>query len=347
MIQLQSTALRFSLNKNQKIEFLLLDQTLLPEKEEWILIKDHHQLVECIQSLRVRGAPLIGVAACFGLVQAAQAVNDLSELKKIFHALYSSRPTAVNLMNNLDEMQPLLTRPWDFNLFVKKAVQIFNADVALCEKMSLHSASLINDGDHLITHCNTGGLATAGLGTALGGIIKAHEQGKKIHVFVDETRPLLQGGRLTAWELMKHRIPMTLITDSMSAFVLKNKKIKAAFVGADRIAANGDFANKIGTYHLAIACHYHQVPFYVVAPRTTVDVKCLTGDQIQIEERPSFEVSGVKGSFGEVTWAPKNVSTFNPAFDVTPAALTTGWILDSGILNKEMIQNGKLKEVLK
>ncbi|MFN9065808.1 MAG: S-methyl-5-thioribose-1-phosphate isomerase, partial [Bdellovibrionales bacterium] len=144
-----------------------------------------------------------------------------------------------------------------------------------------------------------------------------------------------------------HKIPMTLITDSMSSFVLKNKKIKAAFVGADRIAANGDFANKIGTYHLAIACHYHHVPFYVVAPQTTIDLKCQSGEDIEIEERSSFEVCGVRGSFGEVHWAPQNVQVFNPAFDVTPAKLTTGWILDSGILNQQMIQNGKLTEVQK
>jgi methylthioribose-1-phosphate isomerase len=345
MIQLESTALKFYLKDNNQIEFLLLDQTLLPEREEWIRIKDTAELVECIKSLRVRGAPLIGIAACLGLVQASMTAKNLIELQKAFQDLYQSRPTAVNLMNNLNEMSSLLTESWNTKLIVEKAVQIFRSDVDLCEKLSTHAASLIQDGDHLITHCNTGGLATAGLGTALGGIIRAHQQGKKIHVYVDETRPLLQGGRLTAWELMKHKIPMTLITDSMSAFVLKNKKIKGAFVGADRIAANGDFANKIGTYHLAIACHYHHVPFYVVAPKTTLDLNCKTGSDIHIEERASFEVAGARGSFGEVHWAPRNVQVFNPAFDVTPAELTTGWVIDSGILDFNMIQKGKLAEV--
>ncbi|MFN9069242.1 MAG: S-methyl-5-thioribose-1-phosphate isomerase, partial [Bdellovibrionales bacterium] len=201
MIHLESTALKFKIKNDSQIEFYLLDQTLLPEKEEWILIKNHSQLVECIKSLRVRGAPLIGSAACLGLTQAALTAKNLTQLQQAFQDLYQSRPTAVNLMNNLNEMRPLIKESWNFQLFVEKAAQIFQSDVALCEKLSTYAASLIQDGDHLITHCNTGSLATAGLGTALGGIIRAHQQGKKIHVYVDETRPLLQGGRLTAWEL--------------------------------------------------------------------------------------------------------------------------------------------------
>ncbi len=342
MIHLNSTGLRFHFD-NQKITLELLDQTLLPQKEHWISIQNHTELIECIQSLRVRGAPLIGVVASLGLAQAASTATSQDQLKGIFDQLYMARPTAVNLMNCLDQMKSLLSEPIQVTKYVEKAVEIFNQDFKLCESMSLWGSQLIQDGDQIITHCNTGGLATAGVGTALGAIIQAHNSGKKIHVYVDETRPLLQGGRLTTWELQKNKIPMTLITDNMAAHLMSLKKITKAFVGSDRIAANGDFANKIGTYSLAVNCFYHQIPFYVVAPRTTVDSKCLTGENIHIELRKPQEVMGVSGHFGNVQWAPENVNCYNPSFDVTPAKLVTGWVLETGIYQQEDVQQGVFK----
>ena len=224
------------------------------------------------------------------------------------------------------------------------AVKIFNEDVTLCDQIAENGAALIEDGDQILTHCNTGGLATAGVGTALGVIRKAHAQGKKIHVYIDETRPLLQGGRLTAWELQKLNIPCTLITDSMAAHLMSLKKINKAIVGSDRIAINGDFANKIGTYSVAVNCSYHQIPFYVAAPYTTVDPKCQHGGEIPIEQRPANEVLGASGSFGKVLWAPIGVQVYNPAFDVTPAKLVTNWILDKAAYSKKDIESGILKE---
>ncbi|MGZ3690948.1 MAG: S-methyl-5-thioribose-1-phosphate isomerase, partial [Pseudobdellovibrio sp.] len=216
------------------------------------------------------------------------------------------------------------------------AVRIFNEDVELCEKMAANGATLINDGDQILTHCNTGGLATAGVGTALGVIRKAHEQGKKIHVYVDETRPLLQGGRLTAWELSKLNIPCTLITDNMAAHLMSLKKINKAIVGSDRIAVNGDFANKIGTYSVAVNCHYHQIPFYVAAPYTTVDPECANGSQIPIEQRNKKEVQG----YGELLWAPHEVAVYNPSFDVTPHKLVSAWILDKKVYYQKDVDQG-------
>lgn len=345
MINCESTALKFRFSsKDQVLQFELLDQTLLPHNEFWIQITNSTQLIECIQSLRVRGAPLIGIAAVFGLAQASLQTKSNEELKTIFKALYESRPTAVNLMNCLDRMKPLLSEPINSQMYVDKAVEIFHEDVRLCHSMSEYGSSLINDDDQIVTHCNTGGLATAGLGTALGAIIHAHKSGKKIHVYVDETRPLLQGGRLTAWELQKHKVPMTLITDNMAAHLMSLKKITKAFVGSDRIATNGDFANKIGTYSLAVNCHYHKIPFYVVAPSTTVDPLCSDGSQIHIELRKPNEVMGFKGHVGEVLWAPEGTLCYNPAFDVTPARLTSGWILETGVYYKKDVDQGIFKK---
>lgn len=333
MIHLKSLGLEFKISPDSKnCELLILDQTLLPNKEKWLMIDSTEKMIEAIQALRVRGAPLIGVAAVLSLAQSASQGLSTEELRKKSKALYQARPTAVNLMNCLDRMN-LSSR----DSVIQGAVQIFQQDVELCEKMGLNGAALIADGDQILTHCNTGGLATAGIGTALGVIRKAHEQGKKIHVFVDETRPLLQGGRLTAWELQKLGVPMTLITDNMAAHLMSQKKITKAFVGSDRIAANGDFANKIGTYSVAVNCRYHNIPFYVVAPSTTVDPKCSDGSQIHIELRKPEEVTGVNGSFGNVQWAPQGVNVYNPAFDVTPATLTTGWVLETGVYNQQEV----------
>jgi len=213
--------------------------------------------------------------------------------------------------------------------------------------MAKLGASLIKDGDGILTHCNTGTLATPGKGTALGVIREAHAQGKKIHVFVDETRPLLQGGRLTTYELERSNIPYTLICDNMAATLMRQGKIQRVFVGADRIATNGDFANKIGTYSVSVLCKHHNIPFHTVAPVSTVDFECPDGDHIPIEERKKEEVHGASGAFGSVTWAPKNSNTYNPAFDVTPVDLLESIILDSGIYTKEDIKKGALLELKK
>lgn len=343
MIQLKSLALEADVSHVMQIR--LLDQTLLPHQEKWLVIETAEQMIEAIQSLRVRGAPLIGIAASLMLGKLALEKTTTSELLKIADQLYEARPTAVNLMICIDRMKKVMRENFSIDNTLQSAISIFNEDVELCERIARHGAELIQDGDQILTHCNTGGLATAGVGTALGVIRFAHQQGKKIHVYVDETRPLLQGGRLTAWELSKLNIPCTLITDNMAAHLMSLKKINKAIVGSDRIALNGDFANKIGTYSVAVSCAYHHIPFYVAAPMTTVDVHCLSGDLIPIEQRPSFEVQGVRGSFGEVNWAPAHVKVYNPAFDVTPASLVSGWILDRGVFTKKDIENKILKEL--
>lgn len=337
---LQSLSLKFDTLQKK---LYLLDQTLLPFEEKWLCIESTEHMIECIQSLRVRGAPLIGVSASLWLAVEAHKIKNKNDLLLISKKLYEARPTAVNLMNCLDRMNRVINTDGSTEDILICAIDLFNEDVHLCEKIACHGESLIQDGDNLLTHCNTGGLATAGVGTALGIIRKAHENGKKIHVYVDETRPLLQGGRLTTWELQKLGIPCTLITDNMAAFLMKQNKINSVFVGSDRIAQNGDFANKIGTYSVAVNAQFHKVPFYVAAPFTTVDTQCPHGDAIPIEQRPAYEVKGVKGSFGQIEWSPTNVKTYNPSFDVTPAALTTAWILDTGIYKNEDILKGCFK----
>lgn len=205
--------------------------------------------------------------------------------------------------------------------------------------MADHGEALIKDGDNILTHCNTGGLVTAGIGTALGVVIRAHNKGKKVHVYVDETRSLLQGARLTTWELEKNGIPYTLNCDNMAAALMQTGKVQSIFVDADRIALNGDFANKIGTYNLAVLAHFHNIPFYVVAPYTTIDFNCKNGANIPIEQCMMDEVRGAKGSFGEVIWSLENSQVFNPAFDVTPAELVTAFVLSSGLIAPSKIDS--------
>lgn len=332
-----SLALKFSVSddlSNCKLE--ILDQTLLPHQEKWLQILTTDDMIEAIKQLRVRGAPLIGVAASLQLAQSAIQGTTQAELLNKAQALYDARPTAVNLMNCIDRIRSALISDFNKKKIVELAIEIFNEDVRLCQKIADSGANLIEDGDQILTHCNTGGLATAGTGTALGVILKAHNQGKKIHVYVDETRPLLQGGRLTTWELQKHGIPMTLITDNMAAHLMSLGKITKAFVGSDRIAQNGDFANKIGTYSVAVNCKYHHIPFYVVAPMTTVDFNCVSGKSIPIEQRSPSEVIS--------TWAPASSNVYNPSFDVTPAELTTGWVMDTGVYTHIDIKNGIFKK---
>lgn len=310
----------------------LLDQRLLPQQAQWLPCRDVDTLIGMIQRLQVRGAPLIGLSAALLLAYLAEQGWTQSQLATAAEKLRAARPTAVNLMNNLDAMLAVL--PMGVSQIVSTAEDLFAEDRELCARMSLKGAALLPQGARVLTHCNTGGLATAGGGTAVGVIQQAHHQGKIKQVWVGETRPLLQGGRLTSWEMTQADIPFQIITDSMAAWVMQRGDVDAVLVGADRIAANGDFANKIGTYGLAVCAKYHKVPFYVVAPQTTLDPKCENGQGIPIENRDAAEVRGVSCSAGEVCWAPEGAPVFNPAFDVTPAELVTAWILDSGVYDQ-------------
>lgn len=314
---------------------LILDQTLLPGKEQWLACDDVETLVGIIQRLAIRGAPAIGISASILLGLLAERGLSREQLLREAEVLRAARPTAVNLMNNIDQMKAKMQAAEYPLAVVAEAERIYLEDIELCERMATRGAALIRSGEQILTHCNTGGLATAGIGTAMGVIIKAHQQQKNISVWVDETRPLLQGARLTAWECGRFAIPHTIICDSTAAMLMKNGEVDRVFVGSDRIAANGDFANKIGTYSLAVLAKHHGVPFYVVAPRTTVDPECPSGDDIRIEQRAASEVQGVSGSFGACCWAPPNSQVYNPAFDVTPAALVTAWVLDSGLFTEE------------
>ncbi len=314
----------------------ILDQHLLPHQEVWLPCQTEDALVAMIQKLQVRGAPLIGISAALLIAYLAEQGMSQSELKATAQRLRKARPTAVNLMNNIDAMLAVIDQ--GVAAIVARAEALFAEDQSLCQSMAEQGAALLAPGSRILTHCNTGGLATAGVGTAIGVIAEAHRQGKVAQVWVDETRPLLQGGRLTAWEMQQLGVPYQIITDSMAALLMRDGQVDAVLVGADRIAANGDFANKVGTYNLAVNAHFHQVPFYVVAPVTTVDPECPGGQAIPIEQRSAAEVKGVSGSFGDVCWAPAEAQAFNPAFDVTPAALVTGWILDSGVYDASGIE---------
>ncbi|WP_256853541.1 S-methyl-5-thioribose-1-phosphate isomerase [Pantoea sp. Fr+CA_20] len=318
----------------------ILDQQALPQQQNWLPAHSVAQLVEHIHALRVRGAPLIGLSASLLLALLAEQGETREQLAQSLAILRAARPTAVNLMNNLDRMKQALEKPERVASLVDEALRLVNEDKQLCERIAEAGSALVKPGSQLLTHCNTGGLATAGVGTALGVIARAHQQGKVRKVWVDETRPLLQGGRLTAWELGELGVPYHLITDAMAASLMAAGNVDAIWVGADRIAANGDVANKIGTYSLAVLAHYHGIPFYVAAPHTTLDRLCPTGSAIPIEQRAASEVTGVAGSFGSVQWAPADARVYNPAFDVTPAALISGWVLDTGVVTPQQVQDG-------
>jgi len=300
----------------------ILDQRLLPHEERWVACADPEHMVELIQGLAVRGAPLIGIAAALAVAHHARRGASAEELRRVSTRLRGARPTAVNLMAAIDRI--LALPELSAEAVIREAEAIFEEDVAMCEAMAELGARLIEDGDSILTHCNAGGLVAGGIGTALGVVRRAHEQGKKLHVYVDETRPLLQGARITAWELGKLGIDHTLICDNMAAGLMAQGKIQKIFVGADRIAKNGDVANKIGTYGVAVLAHFHRIPFYVVAPRTTFDRSCASGREIPIEQRAADEVRAGK--------SPVTSRVYNPAFDVTPRELITGIVLDDGIL---------------
>ncbi len=316
----------------------LIDQTLLPEEYKFITCRDVGTVAEAIVSLRVRGAPAIGVAAAYGVVIAAQEaiVRDADfdrYVSKSIQKLAQTRPTAVNLFWALDRQKKVLANTASHSpaekrdCLLKEAHEIFEDDKRICRQIGRNGAELLSSQATVLTHCNAGGLATADYGTALAVIYAAVEAGKQVAVYADETRPLLQGSRLTAWELNQSGVDVTVICDNMAAAVLREKNIDSIVVGADRIAKNGDVANKIGTYGLAILAKAHQVPFYVAAPLSTIDMKRDTGAQIPIEERKTEEITH---GMGRQT-APSGIHVYNPAFDVTPNHLVTAIITEKGV----------------
>jgi methylthioribose-1-phosphate isomerase len=320
----------------------LIDQTLLPVEVAHITCRDVETVWEAIKTLRVRGAPAIGIAAAYGVCIGLQTVDDDdtafdARLVEVTEYLARSRPTAVNLFWALDRIENLgksLRAQGTPTAEIRRAIlaearAIHEEDRQMCRDIGRHGAPLIADGSGVLTHCNAGGLATSELGTALAVIFTAHESGKKIHVFADETRPLLQGARLTAWELQQRGVDATLICDSMAAQVMREGRVQAVVTGADRIAANGDSANKIGTYSLAVLADAHDIPFYIAAPSSTFDLSIADGDQIPIELRDAKEITH---GFGRQT-APTGVNVYNPAFDVTPARLIRAIITERGLID--------------
>lgn len=324
---------------------LLLDQRILPHQEVWVSCASASEVASAIRDMVVRGAPAIGVCAAIGLaIEAGLSPTDAlpARVRAAAELLRSTRPTAVNLHWALDRMLRVLSnlagRPPEqiARKLAEEAEAIHLEDLEANHRIGRYGASLLSRGATVLTHCNAGALATSGYGTALGVIRAACEQGKRISVFADETRPFLQGSRLTAWELQKDGIDVTLITDSMAGHFFQKKQFDAVIVGADRIARNGDAANKIGTYTVAVLAHTHGVPFYVAAPMSTIDPSCATGADIPIEERSSGEVThasghGVDGQLHTISFAPIGIEARHPAFDVTPASLITAIITDRGI----------------
>lgn len=322
-------------------QLLILNQTQLPLKEEYREARSYLEVAEAIKNMEIRGAPAIGVAAAYGFVLGAMEfqgnIEELPEhMKKVRTALEGTRPTAVNLFWALRKMEDKF-RELQSNAeldeitrgLLAEANNMADDDRRMNRLIGEHGNTLVPERVNILTHCNTGSLATVEYGTALGIIRAAHETGKKVHVYTGETRPFLQGARLTAWELLQEQIPLTLITDSMAGFLMQQGKVDMVIVGADRIAANGDTANKIGTYSLAVLASAHEIPFYVAAPTSTIDLKISTGNDIPVEERDGKEVRSVMG----VTVVPENVNVYNPAFDITPAKYITAIITEKGIIS--------------
>jgi methylthioribose-1-phosphate isomerase len=327
---------------------VIVDQTLLPNEFLEITLATEESVWEAIKSLRVRGAPAIGVCAALGVLVgtrercAAGGVSIRAAALATAEYLATSRPTAVNLFWALDRMRRTLeAAPMNaddaqvFSLLEGEAVGILEEDKRLCRAIGGHGAVLIGEGDGVLTHCNAGGLATADYGTALAVMFRAHEEGRRFRVYADETRPLLQGARLTAWELQRAGIDVTLICDNVAAQAMKEGRVQLCLVGSDRIAANGDAANKIGTYGVALLAKAHDIPFYVAAPISTIDPSLATGDEIPIEQRGAEEVTH---GFGRRT-APEGVDVYNPAFDVTPAPLVAGIVTEEGILRPPYVES--------
>jgi len=320
----------------------LIDQRALPARLEYVTCTNAVEVAEAIRSMVVRGAPAIGCAAAFGVALEAKRQEHCTRgqfdaaMEIAFRNLAASRPTAVNLFWALDRMRAALGRETRDDpksaaaRLAKAAVELFNADLETNRAIGRAGAAHVPDGARVLTHCNTGALATAGHGTALGVIRSARDQGKRISVVATETRPYLQGARLTAWELIQEKIPVTLITDNMAGHLMRLGKIDLVLVGADRIAANGDVANKIGTYTLAVLAERHHIPFYVAAPLSSVDMAVADGGSIPIEERSASEVTGYAG----LRWAPEGVNVANPAFDITPAELVSGLFTEKGVVTQ-------------
>ena len=330
----------------------MLNQRLLPTKEEYLMLRSYEEVAEAIKDMIVRGAPAIGVSAAFGLALGAKqsvgtSIADLEfDFDYMCEVMGSTRPTAVNLFWAIERMRRALRRAKEKtqdvdeakHLLVEEALNIYREDMEANRAMGRFGGELIPDGATVLTHCNAGALATAGdYGTALGVIRGARDLGKRIAVIADETRPFLQGARLTAWELSKDEIPVTLITDNMAGHVMKQGKVDAVVVGADRIAANGDTANKIGTYMVAVLAKQHDIPFYVAAPISTLDLSSSTGEEITIEERDPREVTHM----GDQQIAPEGIAVHNPAFDVTPHEFITAIITDKGVAREPYIQSLK------
>ncbi len=304
---------------------LMLDQRRLPAHEEWLELRSYLEVAEAIRDMAVRGAPAIGVAAGYGMALAAKHGVPRDEAAAV---LAASRPTAVNLFWAIDRIKDL--KSWSFEDVLAEAKAIEREDLAMNQAIGHNGAELIPDGARILTICNTGSLATAGHGTALGVIRTAHEQGKGIHVYSCETRPRQQGLRLTAYELAKEGIPFHSIADSVAGALMKARKVNCVIAGADRIAANGDTANKIGTYSLAVLASFHEIPFYVAAPSSTFDPNLATGKQIPIEERSGEELTHIEG----VAVGPAGCPVYNPAFDVTPGTLIEAIITESGVFTR-------------
>lgn len=325
--------------KNDCLE--MIDQRVLPARFEYLAYTDAAAVAEGIRSMVVRGAPAIGVAAAYGIAleaikqRAASTAARRDAMKKAFEVLAVSRPTAVNLFWALKRMRVLWDRfvgaPGDeaANALLAQAHEVCAEDIRINRRMGEFGAELLPDGARVLTHCNAGALATAGHGTALGVIRSAVEAGKKISVIADETRPFLQGARLTAWEMVQEKIPVTLITDNMAGYMMSRGEVDAVIVGTDRVAANGDVANKIGTYMVAVLAKRHGIPFYVACPLSTIDLGIPDGAAIPIEERAASEVTG----FRDCQWAAEGVAVRNPSFDVTPAELVTALITEKGVVS--------------
>jgi methylthioribose-1-phosphate isomerase len=327
---------------------VMIDQRKLPGEEVYPIFRSYKEVAQAIKDMVVRGAPAIGVAAAMGIALGAQSIqtNDPKDFEKEFDAICKvmseTRPTAVNLFWAIDRMKKICQRHLQNGaleglkaVLQNEAVRMHREDIALNRSMGFHGASLLKTDSRVLTHCNAGALATAGFGTALGVIRAAVEQGKNLHVFTDETRPFLQGARLTAWELQKDNIPVTLITDNMAGYFMRKGSIDCVIVGADRIAANGDVANKIGTYSVAVLAKENEIPFYVAAPVSTLDLSLSSGEQIPIEQRPGREVTHI----GTTPIAPEGVEVANPAFDVTPNRYVTAIVTEFGIARPPFVES--------
>lgn len=331
---------------------IMIDQRKLPISEEYIKCTNYQEVIKAIKDMVIRGAPAIGVASAMGLALGAMNIEAknfdqfIIEFNKIANEIGNARPTAVNLFWAIDRIKKICINSKDKTIeklkeeIKEEAIKIYKEDIEINKAIGENGEKFIKDKDTILTHCNTGSLATASYGTALGVIRSAVLKGKKVHVFVDETRPFLQGARLTAWELLKDNIPFTLITDNMAGNFMKKGFINLVMVGADRIAKNGDTANKIGTYSIAVLAKYHNIPFYVCAPTSTIDINLNSGEEIPIEERNPTEVTHILGK----QIAPSGCNVRNPAFDVTPNSLITAIITEKEVITPPYEKN--IEEIL-